>query len=42
MGQAIIYCYRCSKQLREAQFAQGKAFRLDIRGCCAECAPRSP
>lgn len=41
MGQAIIYCYRCSTQLREAQFAQGKAFRLDSRGCCADCAPEA-
>ncbi|MBV8878681.1 MAG: hypothetical protein JO332_01835 [Planctomycetaceae bacterium] len=41
MGQAIVYCYRCSRQLREAQFSQGKAFRLDSRGCCADCAPEA-
>jgi hypothetical protein len=41
MGQAIIYCYRCSTQLREVQFEQGKAFRLDSRGCCANCAPEA-
>jgi hypothetical protein len=41
MGQAILYCYRCSTQLRESHFAQGKAFRLDSRGCCLECVPEA-
>ena len=27
MGQAIHYCFRCSSQLREAQFEKRKAFR---------------
>jgi hypothetical protein len=41
MGQAILYCYRCSTQLRESHFEQGKAFRIDTRVCCAECAPEA-
>jgi hypothetical protein len=41
MGQAILYCYRCSTQLRETHFEQGKAFRLDSRVCCADCAPEA-
>ncbi len=39
MGQAILYCFRCSTQLRDVQFDQGKAFRIDSRVCCSECAP---
>lgn len=39
MGQAILYCFRCSTQLREAQFEQGKAYRIDSWVCCAACAP---
>lgn len=41
MGQAILYCYRCSTQLRETHFEQGKAFRLDSRVCCSDCAPEA-
>lgn len=41
MGQAILYCFRCSTQLREAQFAQGKAYRIDAWVCCAACAPEA-
>lgn len=41
MGQAIHYCYRCSTQLREAHFEQGKAYRIDSRVCCADCAPEA-
>jgi len=41
MGQAILYCYHCATQLREAHFEQGKAFRIDTRACCADCAPEA-
>lgn len=41
MGQAILYCARCSCQLREAQFEQGKAYRIDNWVCCAQCAPEA-
>ncbi|HLY08840.1 MAG TPA: hypothetical protein VKW04_05960, partial [Planctomycetota bacterium] len=41
MGQAILYCYRCSTQLRESHFERGNAFRIDTRACCAECAPEA-
>src|SRR5580765_353144 len=39
MGQAILYCFRCSTQLRDAQFEQGKAYRIDNFAVCAACAP---
>src|SRR5262249_54002560 len=39
MGQAILYCFKCSTQLREAQFEKGKAFRVDGWVTCADCAP---
>jgi hypothetical protein len=39
MGQAIHYCFRCSEQLREAQFEKRKAFRVDGWVTCAACAP---
>ncbi|HVE42490.1 MAG TPA: hypothetical protein VNM14_21600 [Planctomycetota bacterium] len=39
MGQAILYCFRCSSQLREAQFEKRKAFRVDAWVTCAACAP---
>ncbi len=41
MGQAILYCFRCSTQLREAQFEQRKAFRVDAWVCCAACVPEA-
>ncbi len=41
MGSAILYCYRCSTQLREAHFEQGKAYKIDTRACCAACAPEA-
>jgi len=41
MGQAILYCFRCSTQLREAQFEQGKAYRIDHWVCCDNCAPEA-
>lgn len=41
MGQAILYCYRCSTQLRDSHFEQGKAFRIDARVCCSACAPEA-
>jgi hypothetical protein len=41
MGQAILYCFRCSTQLREAQFESGKAYRIDSWVCCAACAPEA-
>ncbi|MBV8878968.1 MAG: hypothetical protein JO332_03280, partial [Planctomycetaceae bacterium] len=33
------YCFRCSSQLREVQFEQGKAYRVDNWVICAACAP---
>ncbi|RPH52149.1 MAG: hypothetical protein EHM91_00500, partial [Planctomycetota bacterium] len=41
MGQAILYCFRCSTQLREAQFEQRKAFRVEAWVCCAACVPEA-
>jgi hypothetical protein len=41
MGQAILYCFRCSLQLREAHFEQGKAYRVDHWVCCDKCAPEA-
>lgn len=41
MGQAISYCFRCSTQLRDADFEKGRAFRVDANVCCAACAPDS-
>ena len=41
MGQAILYCFRCSTQLRESHFEQGKAFRIDAHVCCSACAPEA-
>jgi hypothetical protein len=41
MGQAILYCFRCSTQLREAQFEQGRAYRIDHWVCCDKCAPEA-
>src|SRR6185295_5544003 len=41
MGQAILYCYRCSTQLRNSHFEQGKAYRIDSRVCCTACAPEA-
>ena len=41
MGQAILYCFRCSTQLREAQFEQRKAFRVDAWVCCATWVPEA-
>jgi hypothetical protein len=41
MGQAILYCYRCSTQLRDAQFEAGKAYRVDSWAICAPCAPEA-
>src|ERR1051325_965331 len=39
MGQAILYCFKCSTQLREAHFEKGKAFRVDAWVTCSDCAP---
>ncbi|HZE97337.1 MAG TPA: hypothetical protein VE981_09945 [Planctomycetota bacterium] len=41
MGQAILYCFRCATQLRDVQFEQGKAYRLDNWVVCAACAPEA-
>lgn len=41
MGQAILYCFRCSTQLREVHFEQRKAYRIDSWVCCAACAPEA-
>ena len=41
MGQAILYCFKCSTQLREAQFEQRKAFRVEAWVCCAACVPEA-
>src|SRR5688500_19636797 len=41
MGQAIYYCFRCSKQLRDVHFDQGKAYKIEQTVCCDECAPEA-
>jgi hypothetical protein len=41
MGQAIYYCFRCSKQLRDVHLDQGKAYKIAQSVCCAECAPEA-
>ena len=41
MGQAILYCFHCSTQLREVHFEQGKAYRIESWVCCAACAPEA-
>ncbi|HEV3027406.1 MAG TPA: hypothetical protein VG457_07520, partial [Planctomycetota bacterium] len=41
MGQAILYCFRCSTQLRDLHFEQGKAYRVDNFAICAACAPEA-
>jgi hypothetical protein len=41
MGQAILYCFRCSTQLRDSHFEQGKAYRIDNFAVCAACAPEA-
>src|SRR5579864_8667882 len=41
MGQAILYCFRCSTQLRDSHFEQGKAYRIDNFAICAACAPEA-
>jgi hypothetical protein len=41
VGQAISYCYKCSQQLRDADFQKGKAFRIDAMVCCAACVPEA-
>jgi hypothetical protein len=39
MGQEIVYCSRCQKQLRGRDFEKGAAYRLDALTCCQACAP---
>jgi hypothetical protein len=39
MGQEIVYCSRCQKQLRSRDFEKGAAFRFDALACCLDCAP---
>jgi hypothetical protein len=41
MGQAILYCFRCSTQLRDVHFERGKAYKIDAWVCCADCAPEA-
>src|SRR5579862_3600570 len=41
MGQAILYCVRCSTQLRDSHFEQGKAYRIDNFAVCAACGPEA-
>ena len=38
MGRALNYCYKCSRLIREEEFAKGKAFNLGDRVSCAACA----
>lgn len=37
MGQAIVYCWKCQKQLRSLDFEQGRAIQVGDRASCAEC-----
>jgi hypothetical protein len=39
MGQEILYCCHCQRQLRSRDFDAGAALRLDSRVCCQACAP---
>lgn len=40
MGQAILYCCQCQKQLRSHDFEKSAAFRLENRACCRSCVPQ--
>jgi hypothetical protein len=37
MGQAIVYCSKCSAQLRGADFESGRAFRVADLSVCRKC-----
>src|SRR6516225_1724128 len=37
MGQAIVYCSKCSAQLRGVDFESGRAFRVDDLSVCKKC-----
>lgn len=39
MGQEIVYCARCQKQLRGPDFEKGTALRLESQAYCRECVP---
>lgn len=39
MGREIVYCETCGTGLREADFAKGKACKVDNRPFCTKCAP---
>jgi hypothetical protein len=40
-GQEIVYCSRCSRQVRGVDFEKGKAFRVDNQILCQPCCPPS-
>jgi hypothetical protein len=40
MGQPIVYCSKCSAQLRGSDFEAHKAFRVDDLNFCAACCPK--
>jgi hypothetical protein len=37
MGQAIVYCSKCSAQLRWSDFESGRAFKVDDLSICKKC-----
>jgi hypothetical protein len=39
MGQEIVYCAKCQRMLRGADFEKGAAFRVDSQAFCRACAP---
>ncbi len=38
MGHEIVYCCKCQRGLRGADFSTGAALRIGDKICCAECA----
>ncbi len=39
MGKEIVYCQGCGTNLREADFEEGRAHRMENRPFCVECKP---
>lgn len=40
MGQEIVYCHGCQSRLIGADFDRGKAFRVEHKSLCADCAKK--
>lgn len=38
MGQEILYCFQCQVRLMGSDFERGKAFRIDGKAVCPDCA----